>query len=206
MTKIRHVVFDMGNVLMTFDGPVFARAFTDTAEDARLLSRALFGRPEWALLDAGVIDHATMLRIAEAHLESRLHPNLHACFERWPERSRPIAEVCDLARRLTEAAVDIYLLSNASVAIDRQWGRCPVRDLVSGRVVSGLERLMKPDPAIFRLLCERYGLDPAACLMIDDNPDNCAGARVAGMRAYRFDGDAAALERELVRVLPQLKR
>lgn len=65
---------------------------------------------------------------------------------------------------------------------------------MDGRVVSGFERVMKPDPAIYLLLCGRYGLDPARCLFVDDNADNCRGAEVAGMRAHRFDGDAAALE------------
>ena len=53
---------------------------------------------------------------------------------------------------------------------------------------------MKPDTAIFQLLCTRYGLDPATCVFVDDNPDNCEAARVAGMDAFRYTGDADALE------------
>ena len=197
MVNIEHVIFDMGNVLMTFDGPAFSRAFTENEEDANLLQNALFGRPEWALLDAGAIDHATMLRIAKAHLAHRLHPALEACFEQWPEHSEPLAGVCELAQKLVDAGIDIYLLSNASTTIDRQIGRCPVNDLFAGRVVSGFEHMMKPDPAIYRLLCERYGLHAGSCLFIDDNADNCTGAEVAGMQSYRFDGDLGALERTL---------
>lgn len=189
-----NVVFDMGNVLMTFDGPYFARCFTDSDDDARLLHAALFGRPEWALLDAGAIGHDTMRRVAEAHLPLRLHAALHACLEHWPERSEPIIPVCDLVARLKRAGAGVYLLSNASTRIDLQLAGCPAYPLMDGRVVSGFERVMKPDPAIYLLLCGRYGLDPARCLFVDDNADNCRGAEVAGMRAHRFDGDAAALE------------
>lgn len=189
-----NVVFDMGNVLMTFDGPYFARCFTDSDDDARLLHAALFGRPEWALLDAGAIGHDTMRRVAEAHLPLRLHAALHACLEHWPERSEPIIPVCDLVSRLKRAGAGAYLLSNASTRIDLQLAGCPAYPLMDGRVVSGFERVMKPDPAIYLLLCGRYGLDPARCLFVDDNADNCRGAEVAGMRAHRFDGDAAALE------------
>lgn len=53
---------------------------------------------------------------------------------------------------------------------------------------------MKPDPAIFSLFCERYGHAPEECVFIDDNADNCEGARIAGMHAYHFAGDAAELE------------
>ena len=97
-------------------------------------------------------------------------------------------------RQFAYAGIDIYLLSNASTTIDRQIGRCPVNDLFAGRVVSSFEHMMKPDPAIYRLLCERYGLHAGSCLFIDDNADNCTGAEVAGMQSYRFDGDLGALE------------
>lgn len=196
-TRFENIVFDMGNVLMTFDGPAFSSCFTDTPRDAELLYRALFGRAEWALLDAGAIDHETMRRIAEAHLPERLHPNLHACLEGWPERSEPLGEVCDLVVRLKRQGYGLYLLSNASTRIDLQLAGCPVYPLMDGRIVSGYERIMKPDPAIYRLLCARYGLEPASCLFVDDNADNCAGARVAGMAAFHFTGDAHALERAI---------
>lgn len=195
--SIENVVFDMGNVLMTFDGLTFARMFTDDESDAHMLHESLFARPEWALLDAGVIDHATMLHVAEWHLPKRLHANLRACFDHWPERSRPIMAVCDLVAHLKQRGYGVYLLSNASIRIDLQLAGCPTYPLMDGRVVSGFEHLMKPDPAIFKLLCERFGLTPATCLMVDDNADNCRGARLAGMHAHHFIGDIEALMRDI---------
>lgn len=197
MPASRNVVFDMGNVLMTFDGPYFSRCFTETDADAALLQAALFGRAEWALLDAGAIDHDTMRRVAESHLPARLHGNLHECLEHWPERSQPIMPVCNLVPELKRQGTGVYLLSNASTRIDLQLAGCPVYPLMDGRVVSGFERIMKPDPAIYQLLCTRYRLDSATCIFIDDNADNCRGAEVAGMRAHRFDGDVNALREAL---------
>lgn len=194
---ITTVVFDMGGVLMTFNGPYFASRFTDNDEDAQLLAQAFFGRGEWALLDAGVISHETMRRIAEAHLPERLHPNLHECIAHWPEYSEPLLETCALVSRLKEQGFGIYLLSNASTHIDQQLDHCPAWPLMDGRVVSGFERIMKPDPAIYTLLCERFDLDAASCLFVDDNADNCRGADVAGMQAYHFTGDVADLERTI---------
>ena len=74
MTAAHNIVLDMGNVLMTFDGMYFSRIFTDSEEDAQALYDGLYGRTEWALLDAGAIDHETMLRVAEAHTPERLLP------------------------------------------------------------------------------------------------------------------------------------
>ena len=53
-------------------------------------------------------------------------------------------------------------------------------------VVSGRERLVKPDPAIFRLLCERHGLRPEDLVFIDDNPKNAAAAAALGMEGIHF--------------------
>ncbi len=195
--KIRNVVFDMGNVLMRFDGPYFAAQFTDNEADAAALHRALFGSPTWALLDSGTVSYDTMLRVARAHLDERLWPNLDACFAGWAAYSTPIEETNVLAAELKRAGYGIYLLSNAGTRIHDQLNHMPAWELMDGAVVSGQERLMKPDPAIYQLLCERYGLDPAECLFVDDNADNCEGARLAGMRAVQFSGDVAVIRAAL---------
>lgn len=192
--RIRNVVFDMGGVLMTFNGPYFSAHFTETPEDAELLNAALFGSPLWTLLDSGTISHETMARYARAHLPERLHPNLSECLAHWPELSEPIAAVNDLGARLKGEGYGVYVLSNASTRIMEQLGHAPIMPHLDGYVVSANERLMKPDPAIFSLFCERFGLEPSSCLFVDDNADNCEGARVAGMHAHHFTGDVAELE------------
>ena len=192
--NLRAVIFDMGNVLMTFDGPYFSSCFTDTPEDAAMLDGALFGSPLWTLLDSGTISHETMRRYALAHLPERLHPSLDECLEHWPERSRPIEATNELGIRLKREGYGVYVLSNANTRIMDQLGHAPIAPHLDGCVVSAQERIMKPDPAIFRLLCDRYHLDPASCLFVDDNADNCEGARVAGMHAHHFTGNVGELE------------
>ena len=192
--SIKNVVFDMGNVLMRFDGRLFAEQFTSTPEDAELLYGALFGAPIWVLLDSGTVTHETVARVAAAHLPERLHPNLRDCLTHWPEHSLPIQATNDFAIRLKRAGYGLYLLSNASTHVMDQLSHMPALPYLDGYIISGIERLMKPDPSIYQLLCERYGLVAAECLFVDDLEDNCEGARVAGMRAVRFTGDVAALE------------
>ena len=53
-------------------------------------------------------------------------------------------------------------------------------------VVSGRERLVKPDPAIYRLCLARNRLEPSACVFVDDNPANVAGDAAVGLDAIRF--------------------
>jgi HAD superfamily hydrolase (TIGR01509 family) len=59
--------------------------------------------------------------------------------------------------------------------------------------------IRKPDPEIFRRAARDLGLSPAECLLVDDREVNCEGARSVGMQALRYDGNAAALSRELKR-------
>ena len=53
-------------------------------------------------------------------------------------------------------------------------------------VVSGDERILKPDPAIYRLLLDRNGLAASSCVFIDDSEKNVRGAEAVGMKAIHF--------------------
>jgi 2-haloacid dehalogenase len=68
----------------------------------------------------------------------------------------------------------------------------PFRDIV----VSGVEKLVKPDAAIYRLALDRFGLDAGEAVFIDDNEANIAGARSVGIHALHFTGEPK-LRREL---------
>ena len=194
--SIENVVFDMGGVLMNFDGRYFASRFAENDSDAEAIDEALFssGSP-WALLDAGVIGEPTMERMAKSRLPERLHPTLHECFAHWHEYSDPFPAANALVKRLKDEGFGVYLLSNAGLRFTEQSKNMTAFPLMDGWVVSAFERVMKPDPAIYELLCARYELAPERCLFVDDNADNVRGAKVAGMQGFHYVGDAAALER-----------
>lgn len=61
-------------------------------------------------------------------------------------------------------------------------------------VVSGAERVLKPEARIFQVLCERAGVKALDCVFIDDSEKNVIGARAAGMDAIHFTGPAALAE------------
>ena len=100
----------------------------------------------------------------------------------------------DLAIRLKGEGYGIYLLSNANTRVMEQLSHAPALPFLDGYVISAEERLMKPDPAVYRLLCDRFKLEPEECLFVDDNADNCEGARVAGMHAFHYQDNIAELE------------
>ena len=98
----------------------------------------------------------------------------------------PIPETLDLMRELAAAGLELYGLSNMS---RETWAHIRDRDdfrLFRGIVISGHERMMKPDPAIFHLVLDRYGLKPSASLFVDDSPANVDSARRVGLDAFHF--------------------
>ena len=116
---------------------------------------------------------------------------------RWSEMvAGEIPGTVAILRALHAAGTPLYALTNWSqetFPIAQQ--RFDFLSLFRGIVVSGSERLVKPDLAIYRLLVERFDLNPARCVYIDDSATNAAAATLLGMHAIHFTSpDALAGE------------
>ena len=103
-----------------------------------------------------------------------------------------------LLDRLRDRGVPIHAITNWSAETWPEGVKVhPRLDEVFGTlVISGREKISKPDVRIFQILCERAGVRPEDCVFIDDGPHNVAGAKEAGMDAIHFTS-AEALEAEL---------
>jgi 2-haloacid dehalogenase len=102
-----------------------------------------------------------------------------------------------IVRQLAERHVPLYGLTNFGAEF---WARSrrgwPIFDLFADVVVSGEERVAKPDPAIFAIAERRFGHSPGELFFTDDNPANVVAARGRGWHAHLFK-DASDLEAEL---------
>ena len=95
---------------------------------------------------------------------------------------------------LLDRGFHLYVLSNAGFTFHKFSYKIKYIQQFSGIVVSAEERILKPDPAIYRRLCDRFSLEASECLFIDDLPRNIEGAQRIGMNGYCFqDGDVARL-------------
>ena len=99
----------------------------------------------------------------------------------------PVKPTEELIRDLKAAGYKLYVLSNMSREFIDFLRRFPVYGLFDGEVVSCEEHTVKPEPQIYRILLERYGLDPAQTLFVDDRPCNIAAAEELGIRGQLFD-------------------
>ncbi|WP_126975977.1 HAD family hydrolase [Frigidibacter oleivorans] len=198
---MKTIVFDIGNVLvrwqphLAFVGPLgsheAAEAFLQRTDFAALNLRA-DGGERFADLAAEIPDPAD--RALFAAYPAAYHLTIAEAIEgTWA-----------LMDRLRAKGHPIHAITNWS---SETWGtglalHPRLASAFGVTVVSGQERVLKPDPAIFGLLCARAGVAAPDCLFIDDSPKNVAGARAAGMEAIHFTApealEAALTERGLL--------
>jgi 2-haloacid dehalogenase len=190
------VVFDIGKVLIDWDPRHLYRSmFTDEAEMESFL-RDVCAR-DWILeLDRGKpFAEAVVERIA---LFPHYEKEIRAFDERWHETNRGVIDgSMAILDRLRSDRIPNYAITNFSAEkFEGARKVFPFLDGFDGIVVSGRERLLKPDAAIYDLFLDRYGLKAADCIFIDDSAANVAGAQAVGMHGHHFveaEGLARAL-------------
>jgi 2-haloacid dehalogenase len=190
------VVFDLGGVLIDWDPRhLYRKLIPDQAEMERFLTEVC--SPAWNLEQ----DRGRSWTEACALLRAR-HPDhgelIDAFRSRWPEMlAGPIEGSLDILRELKDSGTRLFGLTNWShetfpIAVESY----DFLGWFETIVVSGQERLVKPDARIYHLLIERSGLDPTTLIYIDDNPANAAAATALGMHGVHFTSPNA-LRREL---------
>lgn len=159
------VIFDMGGILLDFPMLELTAAYSDTPEDARLLDQAIFKSPEWVALDRGIVSEDRVLSAARERLPERLHGGAAQVIEHWDEFLFPKPEMNALARELNALGVPLYLLSNTSARFYRFREKIEIWPLLKGALLSFEEKLLKPDPELYRRLFSRFGLAPRGVLL-----------------------------------------
>ena len=193
------VVFDIGNVLYGWDPRfLYAKLIADPAQLDWFLANVV--THDWHFQhDAGRPWRETTAELTAAFPD---HADLIATYvPRWLETiSGPVPGMLDLVDDLAVRGVPLFGITNFSAEF---WvpfrASAPVFDHFRDIVVSGTERLTKPDPAIYALALDRFGLARGEGLFIDDRLENVAAGEAAGFPGHHFTG-AAPLRAELQRL------
>jgi 2-haloacid dehalogenase len=190
-------VFDVGNVLYGWDPESFlSRQLPE--DEARLRFIEDIGLWDWH----ETLDGGRGFEEAAAELSGKFPEYAHL-IAAWGERfgetiSDPVPGVHDIVAELDARGVPLFAITNFSADFWRPFREKEdaffrrFRDIL----VSGEEKLLKPDPAIYYRALERFGLKPQEALFIDDRLINVEGAKAVGMHAHLFT-DAADLRRRL---------
>lgn len=197
---VTSVIFDVGHVLYDWDPRVlYQRLFAD--EQALDVFLRDVATREWHY------QHDAGRPFAETSAElSARFPEHAGMIALWGPRfgeqvPGPIAGMPELVAELDAAGVPLFAITNFSHEFFPPFRarEAALFDRFRDIVVSGEERLVKPDPAIFHRALARFGVAPAETLFVDDNAANVAAAAGVGMNAHQFR-DAATLRAELARL------
>ena len=194
---IRNIIFDMGNVLLDYEPLLACYRHTRDWVVAEKLNKAIFGTHDWCtLVDGGLMDDKEYAQLMRSKMETPQLGALAAAVlsDWWVDSMYQKSGMDALVKELLDAAMPLYILSNVGYNFYEFSYKIPSFERFSGVVLSCEEKLRKPDPELFRRMCERYSLNPAETLFVDDWAANIEGAQSIGMQGYCFaDGNVASL-------------
>ena len=191
------VVFDVGRVLFEWQlGALFGKLIDDPAELEWFLANVV--TEEWHF------EHDRGRALADMVPERiALYPQYEAHIRAYATRFNetipgPVEGAHELVERLAAAGVPLFCLTNFG---DEFWAGFrptqPVFDHFADIIVSGVEKVAKPDARIYEIVEARSGRAGAQLFFTDDNPANIAAAHARGWNAHLFT-DAKGLEAALV--------
>lgn len=185
---MRNIIFDFGNVLVEWHPErVYGEYFGDEAKAWWFLRHV--ADLDWRQrIDAGESLDACIVKLKARQPEYAEAIELYR--SHWREMlTGEMPGMRELLIELRVKGYEIYGLTNWSMeTFPEAREHFGILQLIDRYVVSGAERLVKPDPRLFRVLLDRYGLKAEECTFVDDNPDNVAAARALGMEGIVFHG------------------
>lgn len=187
LDKIETILFDLGGVLIDWNPRYVFRQIFETEEEVEFFLENICTSDWNEQQDAGrpLIEATTSLLLK--------HPKyadpIRAYYGRWEEMlGGPIPGTLAILDQIRqEKKYRLYALTNWSaetfpIALERYAFLGWFTDIL----VSGVEKLKKPDPAIYQLTMDRFGIKPETTLFIDDNAHNVAAAQAMGIHAHQF--------------------
>jgi 2-haloacid dehalogenase len=196
VSKIGAVVFDVGRVLVQWDlRHLFAKLIADPAELDWFLANVV--TTEWHFQHDAGVPLAEMVPQRKAEFPAYAE-HLDAYATRFLETiPGPVPGSFEIVEELAVRSVPLFAITNFGSEFWAQFRPTqPIFDHFRDIVVSGDEKLVKPDAAIYQLARKRFGLADGEAIFIDDSLPNVIAARENGFLGHHFI-DAAKLRIEL---------
>jgi putative hydrolase of the HAD superfamily len=198
-----NIVLDIGNVICRWQPEQLVASVFPDRHDQRVALQAVIQQEDWLDLDRGrlELDAAIDQVLARSELPRE---QIEALYRAVPKHLEPVPAMVSAIERLAAAGVPLYVLSNMH---HHAWQELlETHDFwrhFRGIVVSCEVGVIKPEAAIYELLCERYQLEPADTLFFDDMQENVDGARQCGLQAQRLENLEMAAEHVIAVVQAQ---
>ena len=185
---IRNVIFDLGNVLISFRPAEYLDTKEYPEEIKATILNDIFHAGEWSQLDNGDITVAEAIS-SIAERSSLTKEEIAHIFNLRTDLMVPLNQNVDLLPELKKNGYRLYFLSNFPVDIFHEIkSGYYFFNYFDGGVISAEVRFSKPDSRIYEILLEKYSLIPEECLFIDDLEINVKSARLIGMKGLVTHG------------------
>lgn len=184
--KINTVIFDLGGVLVNWNPRnLYRKIFTDEAEMEYFLTHIC--TQEWNECQDRGRSWEEGIALLSAQYPAYA-PHIQAYYERWTEMlNGTIDETVEILNSLKNQGIRVLALTNWSAETFLiAETKFPFLQLFEGIVVSGKEKMIKPEPEIFRLLFDRYQVNPQQAVFIDDVLKNVQAANQLGIHGIQF--------------------
>ena len=179
---IKNLVFDIGMVLVDFRWKSLMHELGYTGETFDRIAKATVQGPWWNEFDRSKLSNEEIIRRCVA-LAPEYEAEIRRYFAHVGESCREYPFAKEWLAGYKAKGLRIYLLSNYSrLSYTNATPPFTFLEVVDGAVISYEVQIIKPEAGIYKALFDRYGLIPEECVMIDDNPNNIAAAKVLGMQ------------------------
>lgn len=183
---IKNIIFDIGNVLVTFDPIAYFKDFYDETTNA-FLCKEVFSSNTWLEVDQGLVSELE----ARAYFLKKLPTytnEIHTLFDHWKGLMVEKRDTVQFLDEVKQQGFKVYLLSNIG---EDSYRYCVENfsffDNIDGGVYSYQEKLIKPEERLYECLLNKYQLLPGECIFIDDSTKNVLQARIMGIHAIVFN-------------------
>ncbi|HEV7333460.1 MAG TPA: HAD family phosphatase [Flavisolibacter sp.] len=184
--NIDTMIFDLGNVLVRWDPDnLYKKIFAREEERNNFLQNIC--TMEWhTLQDAGRSPQEGTDALVKQY--PHYEEAIRAFYTRWEEMfNGPIEGTVQILKEVKEKGYKVYALSNWNAELyQRTVNDFPFLNWFDGKIISSEEKMKKPDENIYHLLFERFAVDPARAVFIDDNVANIATAERLGLSSILF--------------------
>lgn len=183
---VKNVVFDIGNVLAGFAWKEFYQSFGFTDEVFEKLADATVRSDFWNEMDRGKLSDDQLL---EGFIQNdpSIEKEIRQVFEDVTEMIKRYDYSIPWLKELKERGYGVYYISNFAHKPHMECKKAlDFLSEMNGGILSYQDKLIKPAPEIYRLLCQRYGLKAEECVFIDDTEKNVLAAQKEGMKGIVF--------------------
>jgi len=182
-------LWDLGNVLVRWDPEKILSMLGYPSHQTDFIRDRLFGHPDWLDLDRGVTTEDLVARRLVEESDLTLDEALR-CFSVVRESLVDIPDSVSLVEQMAAAGIDMYVLSNMGYDNAELLQQRAYFSHFKGVVISAHEQLIKPDPAVYQVVLNRYELAAETVFFIDDTEKNINAATAQGMQGLVFRGSA----------------